>query len=574
MEQKGRLIVIAAPSGAYAQAISDLLTHVENGPVVELVMEPVRAGKDIRSGGEAIVRRLQHARTLVVVSHDPQGLVSPRALATADLNLVVSRLDRRNVRRLIRLVTGLRADGLELGEVHRLDVPDLTAAVRSRLRPTACVRHLHALLALARTATSGVPARTLEEVHLPAEARKWAEDMAEFMRRVGSGGAAPEHLLYPLLEGPPGTGKTTAAAALAGSAGWAFERTNVGQWFQQKGDLGGVTRAASDFFGMLRRREQPVVALLDEIDSLPSRYALDPEEASWWTPVINHVLSSIDQLKQSGRPIVLMGATNHFDRLDPALIRPGRLEVHVRIDPPDQEGRCEIIRQLFGSRLTAKETSTLARVSVGATPAAIESWARAIANRNEPEGRPLFEILFDIAVVDNRSARQRRAVAVHESGHAIVAHVLGLPIRELSIARRGVMGGWMQADMHDQPMNRDGLERLVTVLLGGRAAEILLGEGADAGAVSDLEQARELLELGYERFGLYGPLSERPAIGTQSQMAECMAAPKRLEYLLGRACAIVERCENDLLRLAECLEQARVIEGGSVRRILDNVDCA
>src|SRR5690606_16274671 len=180
----------------------------------------------------------------------------------------------------------------------------------------------------------------LEDLAMTKPVSDWAFGALRLMEKVVVGEVSSTALRYACLEGPPGTGKTTVAAALAKSAGWSFVSTSVGKWFAESGGhLGDVIRAARRFFDEIALIKGPVVGLMDEIDGLPNRAVMEPKDAQWWTPVVTFVLTEIDRLGQSGKHILLIGATNHFDRLDAALVRPGRLETKVSVLLPDREDR-------------------------------------------------------------------------------------------------------------------------------------------------------------------------------------------------------------------------------------------
>src|SRR5690606_18315618 len=140
------------------------------------------------------------------------------------------------------------------------------------------------------------------------------------------------------------------------------------------GHLGDVINAANRFFESLHLCDRPVVALLDELDALPNRASLDGHDKAWWTSVVTFVLTEVDKLRKAGKPILLLGATNHAEALDPALIRPGRMETHVHFELPTAEDRMAMFRTLLPKTLRDTNIAVLGRLSATATPAQIESW--------------------------------------------------------------------------------------------------------------------------------------------------------------------------------------------------------
>ncbi len=168
---------------------------------------------------------------------------------------------------------------------------------------------------------------------------------------------------------------------------------------------------------------------------MPNRATLSQQDLQWWTSLITFTLTEIDRLRKAGRPILLLAATNHFEHLDAALVRLGRLERRVSVLPPNEQERLALFASCLGSRIGREGLSSLARLSVLATSARIESWCRSAIAAAEAAGRPLAlrDLIELIAPRGQRSDRTDRAVASHEAGHAIVAHDLGVPVTEISI---------------------------------------------------------------------------------------------------------------------------------------------
>jgi ATP-dependent Zn protease len=211
---------------------------------------------------------------------------------------------------------------------------------------------------------------------------------------------------------------------------------------------------------------------------------------------------------------------------------------------------------------------------VFATPARIESWCRSAIAAAEAAGRPLRlrDLVELVAPRGQRSDRTDRAVALHEAGHAIVAHDLGVPVTEISILSIGATGGWVQTELDDPLITRDKVERLAAVMLGGRAADIALGEGAHAGAASDLDNVNRLLRSAMLEFGLFGPLTTGvnsdvrnwPKAGTTLPAA----IGEEIERALSRAGEIVRRRRDDVFRLVELLRVEQVVTGEGLTQLL------
>ncbi len=404
---------------------------------------------------------------------------------------------------------------------------------------------------------------------------EWAFETLRITGEVTSGNVDVSALRFACLEGPPGTGKTTLAASLAYSAGWAFTATSVGTWFAgSSGHLGDVIRAARRFFDELALSNRPIVGLLDEIDALPNRATLDPSDAQWWTPVITFVLTEIDRIRNSGRPVLLLAATNHFDHLDAALIRPGRLESRVAVLAPDADERRAMFASCLGDRLTADELATLGRLSILATPARITSWCKSAIAAATSDGRPLElrHLIALIAPPDGRSREQDSLVALHEAGHAVVAIELGLPVAEVSIVSMGTVGGWVKSvrDEHSL-LTRMEVERIGTMMLGGRAADSVLGKGANGGAASDIEAVNALLRSAMLDLGLFGSLATAGNSDLRNWhegVSLWTAINVELNRLYDKAAEIVGRREEDIFKLVAVLLDERVITGDRLAEII------
>ncbi len=570
------LIVIKTTDAAMAELLDRHLNELEKTRIVEAFSEPHKSGGKLEPRGRAELRMLERGQSVILISQDPERILVPEALATADAVIDVSAPGLAVVRKVIRAVTGKNVRGLQQADINGLSIHEIIAAIRPNLSPRQCLNNLRRGAQARQAPTSTSTAIPLEDLALTKIVSNWAFETLRVMGKVAGGELDASALPYACLEGPPGCGKTTLASSLAHSAGWTFVGTSVGSWFAESGGhLGDVIRAARKFFDALALAGGPVVGLIDEIDSLPSRAAIDADHGSWWTPVITFVLTEIDRLRKSGRPILLIAATNHGDRLDTALTRAGRLERRVSVLLPDEGERRAMFGKLLGDRIEAKGLATLARLAVEATPAQIGSWCGAAIAAAQSRNRSLSlrDLVELIAPSGQRSTDLDRAIALHEAGHAIAARELDLPVLEISIigAADGV-GGWVNTRLDDRLMTRDRVERLATVMLAGRAADTVLGHGPHAGAANDIENVNALLRAAMLDFGLYGSLTngsntdlrnfEGPGMSFWSVIR---AETKRA---LDRATKIVDHRRDDIFKLVDILLVERVVTGDGLTEIL------
>ena len=346
--------------------------------------------------------------------------------------------------------------------------------------------------------------------------RAWTDQLLVDLDKVKRGEMSPDALVFAALEGPPGTGKTLIAESLARTADWAFVPSSVGAWFTSgDGALGGVAKNVKGFVDAVLASE-PAIGFLDELDAIPSRETMDNKDRGWWTPIVTLFLTEVDRLRKSGKRVMLIGATNHYARLDPALIRPGRMQQRVSVLPPETEQEfIDVLRYYLGDALGTNDLAKIGRLGRGATPAAIEGWvkeARALA-RTEHRAVTEADILTQVLPRDERNAADIRAAAIHEIGHAVVALRIGHEVKGVSIVPQGYAGGLTMSRLPSLVPSWEQVCDAVTVALGGRAADLVVGKGAHAGAEADLESATAILRAAIERQGLGNSLVYVPNVG-------------------------------------------------------------
>ncbi|MBJ6988431.1 AAA family ATPase [Devosia sp. MC521] len=573
MASPPRLILIRTADSAGAELLARYLRRFRQGMMVEAVNALAKSGGKSEPRDSTKLAGLEFGRTVILISQDPGLYLVPEALNGADAVIEVGAPTVAVIRKTIFLVTGKRVRGLTPADIEGLGTTDFTTAIRPKLSPQECLANLRRAVAARRTPPDANIAVSLKDLALTKVVADWAQDTVNLMGKVANGELDAAALRYTCLEGPPGTGKTTVAAAVAASAGWTLNSSSVGAWFAESGGhLGDVIRAARKFFDELALNTGPVVGLIDEIDALPNRATMGRDDASWWTPVINFVLTEIDRVRKSGRPVLLIAATNHFGKLDTALIRPGRLERRVSVLLPDGDERRAVFRKVLGDRITAKGIGTLARLSSGATPAQIESWcAGAFATAAaQKRALALSDLIAQIAPPSLRSPQMDRAVALHEAGHAIVAHELDVPVLEISIIGSEGVGGWVHAKPDHALLTRDMVERTATLMLAGRAADMVLGGGAHAGAANDLETVNRLLRSAMLELGLYGSLTTPSNTDLRHYQGTTFWARigAETDRLLELACEIVDRRRDDIGKLVEALLVERVVTGERLAELL------
>src|SRR3954463_14731117 len=349
------------------------------------------------------------------------------------------------------------------------------------------------------------------------EAKDELKEIVEFLQNpkkyTNLGGRIPKGVL---LVGPPGTGKTLLARAVAGEARVPFFSLSGSEFVEMFVGVGAAR--IRDLFQQAEAKA-PCIVFIDELDALGKVRIQSPvgshEERE---QTLNQLLAEMDGF-DSRKGVIIMGATNRPEVLDPALLRPGRFDRQVLVDKPDVKGREEILRihvkgVKVGPDVDLKVIAQRTAGFAGADLANLVNEAALLAARNDKTAvdRRDFESAIDrlIAGLEKKrvmSTKEREIVAYHESGHAIVATVLpGLdPVHKISIVQRGfgALGYTMQLPLEDRYlMTRGDLRSQMAVLLGGRTAEeIALGE-ISTGAQNDLQRATDMARAMVTEWGM------------------------------------------------------------------------
>lgn len=554
------VIVLKAPSVAWAEALAKLVSDTYSGAVSKAVTQLKKDGND--SVTAELQRRLSTRRHFVLVSQDPDTLLPPSIAGAVDIRVDLPSPNKRLIVEAIAQVSGVRPSSIRLSDIAGLDFGDFELALREGSSAADCVRRLRkavSVLAVAKVAKGP----SLEDLPLCHDIRAWGQDLLGQLSKAAAGEMKPADLSYPVLEGPPGTGKTMLASALARSAGWTLVSTSVSEWFvNSDGHLGGVTRAATAFIDQVLAQDC-TIGFIDELDALPNRASMNARDREWWTTVISQVLLQVDRVRRANRPILLVGATNYYDRLDDALTRAGRLENRVSVLPPSTPFEVQrIFAHYLGDELSSQTLELAAGFAAGATPAEIAGWCRVARARAQSEGRAIesADLLETVAPQSERSDSETKAVAIHEAGHVALARHFGVKVHGVSILEQGRSGGHTLTETLSTYPNRFELEIMALILLGGRAADMVLGKGGHAGAEQDLDMAGRLIADGISTFGLYGDLA--PNRNRDSTLHA--RANRILRGLLGVAVSVIQRDRGPILNLADRLVAQRVLTSEAI----------
>ncbi len=354
------------------------------------------------------------------------------------------------------------------------------------------------------------------------EAKAELQEVVEFLRdpkKYGRLGArVPKGVL---LVGPPGTGKTLLARAVAGEAGVTFFSISGSEFVEMFVGVGAAR--VRDLFEQARQKA-PAIIFIDELDALGRARGAGPlgghDEKE---QTLNQLLVELDGFDPT-IGLVLLAATNRPEILDPALLRAGRFDRQVLVDRPDRTGRVQILRvhskkiRLSGD-VNLEQVAALTPGFTGADLANLVNEAALLATRRGGDAVSMEDfnqaIERIIAGLEKKNrvlnARERRVVAHHELGHAMVAMAIpGTdPVHKVSIIPRGVgaLGYTIQRPTEDRfLMTREELENKMAVLLGGRAAEDVVFGHTSTGAADDLAKVTDIARSMAMRYAMVGSL--------------------------------------------------------------------
>jgi hypothetical protein len=397
-------------------------------------------------------------------------------------------------------------------------------------------------------------------------ARRLVADLGAWRRREIEWSDCSHSLL---IYGPPGTGKTWLARAMANSAGIACVEGSFAEW-QSAGHLGDMLREMRRTFAMARRAA-PSILVIDEIDAAGSRVGDESRNRHYTLQVINAFLGEMNALATVAG-VIVVGACNFPDRLDPAITRAGRFDVKVEVPMPDAGAILAVLRLHLGGDFPDDTLELLARQAVGHSLASIDAAIRATRSEARHARKPA-----DIAMLRDQlrlaSEQDDRDVlwryAVHEAGHTVVSAALRLGIiQRMSISRNGgevasrlVIGHGVLSDIEDE----------ICQDLAGRAAETLIFGEASAGAggpaSSDLSQATRRALAIETNWGLgdLGPLwmsTPETLLLTDHKLRARVRA--RLEAAEERAGNILAAQRANLRGLAEALLEKRSMTAAEI----------
>lgn len=349
------------------------------------------------------------------------------------------------------------------------------------------------------------------------EAKESLSEIVDYLHNPGKyreiGAAMPKGIL---LVGPPGTGKTMLAKAVAGESNVPFFSMSGSEFVEMFVGMG--ASKVRDLFKQAKEKA-PCIVFIDEIDAIGQKRDGRLSSNDEREQTLNQLLTEMDGFEEN-TGVVILAATNRPESLDPALTRPGRFDRRVPVELPDLKGR-EAILRVHAKKIRLEpgvDFSKIARIASGASGAELANIVNEAALRAVRDGRSQVtqadleeSIEVVIAGYQKKNAiltdEERKVVAYHEVGHALVAakQSNSAPVQKITIVPRtsGALGYTMQVEEGNHYLvSQQELENKIATLTGGRAAEELVFHSASTGASNDIEQATKLARAMITRYGM------------------------------------------------------------------------
>jgi len=509
LDKKPHCLLIEPPDSSWCEPISRAIrSQIPNHSLFSRNREYTITPDDCPSRRqhayirEKAISSLSRGNPLVLIFNNAHASIPAEVMGIIDEHVRLSPLTNLEAIAIIEEMTKTCIAVPREDLVSGLSFEQICGAIRINDTPTPMLNRLKTMRKMA-SQTKAIAAPPLGDLVGYGEAKDWGLRLAREIDRYRKSEITLADLPRGLLlSGPPGCGKTLFAQSLAVTCAVPIVVTSVAKWLQAgDGHLGDVMNEVKRVFDDAHQKPKPAILFLDECDAFTDP-AKVRDRSNWWSTLRAGVLTAIDGA--STEPgLIIVGACNFPDQVDEALRRSGRLDRQIRIPLPSPDALASMLRSALDDDLPDIDYERYGQLSLGSTGADIARYVREIRARARDHARPVSE--DDVAAVlappDHRPEELLHRIAIHESGHAIVAHRLGRTVRSLSLSlKAGGLGG-CAISTRPHMFTRETLHDEVMICLAGRAAEIAFGLQASSGASADLAQATELITRAHAVYG-------------------------------------------------------------------------
>jgi cell division protease FtsH len=535
-------------------------------------------------GNDEVAAALTKNRNVVGIASDV-GMLPASLVAAADFTLMVAAPNGAVLRRAMkRSLVGRVPAQIDDAVTAGLDLDDLVSAFRPGSSPAQVVALLRAAAGSRQGVAAVVDLPSLETAVEYGEAQIWGLALARDIADYRAGRISWSELdRGAVLHSEPGFGKTLFAQILARACRMPLVVYSVGELFAKSpGHLDGVIKAQRGFFEKAQALANPCSLLFcDEIDAIPNRFTLTGENIDWWLPIITDFMTLLDNAVGGRRGVIVLGATNRIDAIDPAIMRPGRLERAVEISRPNAAGVQNILRFHLKKDLHGADLTEISQMAEGFTAAELMEMVRAARRmaRYAQRDLTLDDLRDRIVGTGDEDPDYLRRVAIHEATHAVASVVI--PVGHLvrvQIRSHGSSGGHTRIEQTSQDIETlaDVEDRVTSVLAAGVAERVILNAvstGSGGNDRSDLGIATAMLAVIHCSTAITGNLFHR--CSSEHALETARADPRLRRIVEGhlralelRAEALVVTHREAIVAVADELARARHLSGDAVRAIV------
>jgi cell division protease FtsH len=430
---------------------------------------------------------------------------------------------------------------------------------------------------------------TWDEVAGLDEAKNELREVVDFLRHPKRferlGARIPKGIL---LYGPPGTGKTLLAKAIAHESSASFYSQSASAFVEMFAGLG-AARIRKLF--EQARNDSPAIIFIDELDAVGMKRTGGGGGDREHDQTLNQLLVELDGFGQASGHVIVMGASNRLENLDPALLRPGRFDRQILVGPPDLAGREEILRVHTRGKPLAPEVDlhVIARQTGGLTGADLANVTNEAAIFAGREGRnDISQANFDAAMervvagLQQRrvvTEKERRILAYHEAGHAVMAYLMGDPVQKATIVARGdALGYTFHLPDEDRYLHtKEELVDWMKIALAGRAAEQVVFGRVTNGAANDLEKVTTLARAMVFEYGMAEGVVSRTmradnyALSEETKRLRDQEQGRLTDGAFAEAIRLIEKHRSALDRVAGALLDRETLNREDLEALLADV---